>query len=44
MRLGLIADIHGNGLALDAVLRELEQIGVDEIACLGDIAVGPQPV
>jgi hypothetical protein len=26
------------------VLRELEEIGVDEIACLGDIAVGPQPV
>jgi len=44
MRLGLIADVHGNALALDAVLRDLEQVRVDEIACLGDIAVGPQPV
>ena len=43
MRLGLISDIHGNLLALDAVLEELEREGVDEIVCLGDVAVGPQP-
>ncbi len=43
MRVGLISDIHGNRLALDAVLRELEQEGVDEIVCLGDVVVGPQP-
>ena len=43
MRLGLISDIHGNRLALDAVLDELEREGVDEFICLGDVAVGPQP-
>jgi predicted phosphodiesterase len=43
VRLGLISDIHGNRLALDAVLNELEREGVDEFVCLGDVAVGPQP-
>lgn len=43
MRIGLISDIHGNRIALDAVLSELEQEGVDEIVCLGDVVVGPQP-
>lgn len=43
MRLGVISDIHGNRLALDAVLAELAREGVDEIVCLGDVAVGPQP-
>lgn len=44
MRLGLIADIHGNLPALDKVLAELDRDGVDQIVCLGDVAVGPQPV
>lgn len=43
MRVGLISDIHGNRLALDAVVSELEREGVDRIVCLGDVAVGPQP-
>ncbi len=43
MRLGLIADVHGNLLALDAVLADLEGDGVDALLCLGDVAVGPQP-
>ena len=43
MRLGVISDIHGNRLALDAVLAELEREGIDELVCLGDVAVGPQP-
>ena len=43
MRVGLISDIHGNRLALDAVLAEIERAGVDQIVCLGDVAVGPQP-
>ena len=43
MQLGLISDIHGNRLALDAVVEELEREGVDQIVCLGDVAVGPQP-
>jgi putative phosphoesterase len=43
MRLGLISDLHGNPLALEAVLTELSAAGVDELVCLGDVAPGPQP-
>ena len=44
MRLALIADIHGNLPALEQVIAELDRDGVDRIICLGDVAVGPQPV
>jgi putative phosphoesterase len=44
MRLALISDIHGNLPALEVVLAELERDGVEEIVCLGDVAVGPQPL
>jgi predicted phosphodiesterase len=43
MRIALISDIHGNLLALDAVLAELEHESFDRLICLGDVAVGPQP-
>jgi predicted phosphodiesterase len=43
VRLALISDIHGNLPALEAVLAEIEREGADEIICLGDVAVGPQP-
>jgi putative phosphoesterase len=43
LRLGLISDIHGNLVALDAVLADIEAAGVDQLICLGDVAVGPQP-
>jgi putative phosphoesterase len=44
MRLGLLADIHGNLVALESVLQELAQESVDQIICLGDVsALGPQP-
>lgn len=44
MRIGLIADIHGNLVALESVLRELEPEQIDQIICLGDVAaLGPQP-
>lgn len=44
MRVGLIADIHGNRVALDTVLEELERESVDRLLCLGDVAaLGPQP-
>jgi putative phosphoesterase len=43
VRVGFISDIHGNLFALDEVLAELDREGVDEIVCLGDVAVGPQP-
>jgi predicted phosphodiesterase len=44
MRLGVIADIHGNLVALEAVLGELERARVERLVCLGDVAaLGPQP-
>ena len=46
MRLALISDIHGNSIALDAVLADVDAIGgADEWWVLGDIvALGPDPV
>lgn len=43
MRIGIIADIHGNAPALKAVLDELEnKHDVEHIYCLGDmIGIGP---
>jgi putative phosphoesterase len=44
MRIGLLADIHGNLIALESVLSELKREQVDHIICLGDVAaLGPQP-
>jgi predicted phosphodiesterase len=44
VRLALISDMHGNRVALDAVLADIERIGVDGGVCLGDVAQGgPQP-
>jgi predicted phosphodiesterase len=44
MRIALISDIHGHGIALEAVLADLHQQHVDSIICLGDVAtIGPQP-
>src|SRR4051795_12090220 len=42
MRVGFISDIHGNLLALDAVLADLSRQEVDRVVCLGDICFGPQ--
>lgn len=39
MNVAVISDIHANRHALDAVLRDIDATGVDEIWCLGD-AVG----
>lgn len=44
MRVGLISDLHANVTALDAVLAELDRVGVDRLICLGDIVdIGPEP-
>lgn len=44
MRIALISDIHGNDIALAAVLDDIEREGVDHIVCLGDVAtLGPHP-
>src|SRR5690348_5015085 len=44
MRTAVVSDIHGNGVALDAVLADLRRQPVDQVVCLGDaIQGGPQP-
>lgn len=44
MRIAIIADTHGNLISLNAVLVEIEEQGIEQIVCLGDVAgLGPQP-
>lgn len=44
MKLGVISDIHGNYVALEAVLADLKVTAPDRLICLGDaIQGGPQP-
>jgi putative phosphoesterase len=43
MRVAVLADIHGNLPALDAVLADVERAGVDAIVLGGDLASGPLP-
>jgi predicted phosphodiesterase len=46
MRIALLSDIHGNSVALDAVLNDIVlQGGVDAYWILGDlVALGPDPI
>lgn len=44
MRIAVIADIHGNFRALEAVLEDIDRSAVDHIFSLGDnIGYGPEP-
>lgn len=44
MKIALISDIHGNALALEAVLHDLERRPADQVVCLGDaVQGGAQP-
>ena len=45
MRIAIVADVHANLAALEAVLRHAEAQGAtDDLWCLGDIVgYGPQP-
>ena len=43
MRVAVLADIHGNLPALEAVLAEPDVRAADRIVLLGDIALGPMP-
>jgi predicted phosphodiesterase len=43
MQVAALFDIHGNLPALEAVLDEVDQIGVDVILLGGDIVLGPLP-
>ena len=41
MRFAAIADVHGNLLALEAVLKDIADLGITEIVNLGDHLSGP---
>jgi len=41
MRFAAIADVHGNYLALEAVIADIRAQGIGEIVNLGDMASGP---
>jgi predicted phosphodiesterase len=43
VRVAVLADVHGNLPALEAVLAEVEAAGVDAIVLNGDLADGPMP-
>ena len=44
MKLGVVADIHGNDTALRAVLKDASGLGVDRWWALGDLVLfGPRP-
>ena len=44
MPLALVSDIHGNDVALAAVVAELQRLGIERVVCLGDaVQGGPQP-
>jgi predicted phosphodiesterase len=45
MRIAVFSDVHGNCVALDAVLADLQRHPVDQLVCLGDaVQGGAQPV
>ncbi len=41
MKFAVIADIHGNALALQAVLQDMDRLGVPTAVNLGDVFSGP---
>jgi putative phosphoesterase len=44
MRIAFISDMHGNAVAFEEVVKDLEDQSPDVIVCLGDIVMkGPQP-
>ncbi len=44
MRIALLSDVHGNLPAFDAVLADVDAVGVDETWCLGDlVGYGAEP-
>lgn len=44
MKIAFISDIHGNAIALEAVLEDIKKQGIDKTYVLGDICYrGPEP-
>ena len=40
MRTAILSDIHGNAIALRAVVEELDAEGIERVVCLGDVCQG----
>jgi len=43
VRVAALADVHGNAVALEAVLAEVREAGVDIVVFCGDLTWGPLP-
>jgi predicted phosphodiesterase len=44
VRIAVFSDIHGNAVAFETMLADLEGMAIDRMVCLGDVAQGgPQP-
>jgi predicted phosphodiesterase len=44
MKIAFISDIHGNAVALDAVLDDIQALGAERIVVMGDLCYrGPEP-
>lgn len=43
MKLAIFSDIHGNDIALEVMLADMDQESPDQMICLGDVATGVQP-
>ncbi|HXV35278.1 MAG TPA: metallophosphoesterase family protein [Gaiellaceae bacterium] len=43
MRVAALYDVHGNLPALEAVLGDVEEAGVDAVVVGGDVCIGPMP-
>jgi len=45
MKRAIVSDIHGNQMALEAVLADIQRQGIEEVVCLGDvIGYGARPL
>ena len=45
MKIAILSDIHGNSIAFDAVISDIESLNISEIVFLGDLVVkGPSPL
>jgi putative phosphoesterase len=44
MRIAVLSDIHGNGIALDYVINDIKNQNIDKVIILGDVVMkGPMP-
>lgn len=44
MKVAVLSDIHGNGVALKYAIRDFKKLGISKIVILGDVVMkGPMP-